>query len=165
MASDKSSSPQMTSPDQSMIIGRSLCDLQSDEATKQAAADRSPAPADASHPVLSMIKEMAVGQTEADRSPAPADETPLMISMIKETAAPKGQCECHKVDWTGGPYNYKYIETGDPYQQGDLISCQDKINDDLMSCDDYESICQYIPGKEGSNFPIDVYNKLLSGEY
>ena len=128
----------MTSPDQSMIIGRSLCDLQSDEATKQAAADRSPAPADASHPVL---------------------------SMIKETAAPKGQCECHKVDWTGGPYNYKYIETGDPYQQGDLISCQDKVNDNLMSCDDYESICQYIPGKEGSNFPIDVYEKLLSGEY
>ena len=141
MASDKSSSPQMTSPDQSMIIGRSLCDLQSDEATKQAAADRSPAPADASHPVLSMIKGTPSG------------------------AGTKGQCECHKVDWTGCPYNYKYIETGDPYQQGDLISCQDKVNDNLMFCDDYESICQYIPGKEGSKFPQDVYEKLLSGEY
>ena len=138
MASDKSSSPRMTSPDQSMIIGRSLCDMHSETAVRQTEADRYPAPADASHPVL---------------------------SMIKETAAPKGQCECHKIDWTGGPGKYKYIENGDPYQQGDLISCQDKINENLMSCDDYESICQFIPGETNSKFPQDVYLKLLSGEY
>mgnify|MGYP004218171005 CR=1 FL=1 len=74
-------------------------------------------------------------------------------------------CECHKIDWSGGPYKYKYIQTGNPYQQGDLISCQDKVNDDMMSYNDYVSICQYIPGETNSKFPHDVYLKLLNGEY
>ena len=85
-------------------------------------------------------------------------------------------CECGKIDWSGGPWNYKYVGSGKPYDQfiplteGDVwpeegSSCQDKDNAEVMNGDEYETICQYIPGKPGSKFPEDVYEKLLSGAY
>tara|TARA_B100001123_G_scaffold373554_1_gene438241 strand:+ start:253 stop:489 length:237 start_codon:yes stop_codon:yes gene_type:complete len=74
-------------------------------------------------------------------------------------------CECGKVDWSGGPGNYIYIETGKPYKQGDNISCQDKINNGMMTDENYDKICQYIPGAINSKFPKDVYEKLYNGEY
>jgi len=74
-------------------------------------------------------------------------------------------CECGKIDWSGGPYHYKYIETGKPYIQGDNVSCHDKLNNDIMTLENYDNICQYIPGEPNSKFPEDVYEKLLSGEY
>ena len=74
-------------------------------------------------------------------------------------------CECGKIDWSGGPGNYKYIQSGKPYNQDDNISCQDKINNDIMTLENYDKICQYIPGEPNSKFPKDVYEKLLNGEY
>ena len=73
-------------------------------------------------------------------------------------------CECGKIDWSGGPGNYKYVATGKPYIQDDNISCQDKINNDIMTLENYDKICQYIPGEPNSKFPKDVYEKLLNGE-
>ena len=74
-------------------------------------------------------------------------------------------CECHKINWSEGPGNYKYEDTGQPYQQDDELCCQDKVNNDKMSLETYEKICHYIPGVPGSKFPWDVYKKLLSGDY
>ena len=74
-------------------------------------------------------------------------------------------CECGKIDWSGGPGNYKYIASGKPYKQDDNISCQDKVNNDIMTCGNYDKICQYIPGEINSKFPNDVYIKLLNGDY
>ena len=74
-------------------------------------------------------------------------------------------CECGKIDWSCGPGNYKYIATGKPYAQGDNVSCQDKLNYDIMTLETYDKICRYIPGETNSKFPKDVYEKLLSGEY
>jgi len=74
-------------------------------------------------------------------------------------------CECGKIDWSGGPGNYKYVATGEFYVQGDNISCQDKVNYDIITLETYDKVCQYIPGETNSKFPKDVYEKILSGEY
>ena len=88
-------------------------------------------------------------------------------------------CECGLIDWSGGPGEYKYVDTGklyDPFilngydNNGDpivslsskvRIDCQAKVNANLMSGEEYDKVCQYIPGRPGSKFPVAVYNKLL----
>ena len=96
---------------------------------------------------------------------------------------PSGQniCECGYINWYDGPFKYNYIESGklyDPFilkghdTNGDPIvvlrpnvrlDCQAKVNARLMEYEEYNNICQYIPGKDGSKFPIEVYNILLNG--
>tara|TARA_B100000427_G_C15350541_1_gene525254 strand:- start:95 stop:349 length:255 start_codon:yes stop_codon:yes gene_type:complete len=71
-------------------------------------------------------------------------------------------CECHKIDWTGGPGKYKYIDTGQLLCPQRIVDCGDKVNEGLMEIHEYDLICQYIPGEEGSKFPQDVYKKLVS---
>ena len=84
-------------------------------------------------------------------------------------------CECNRIDWSGGPGNYKYISTGEPYDPFigyeetvrlrpgvPHLDCQAKVNADLMTMRVYTTICLYIPGEPGSKFPIEVYNQLLS---
>ena len=88
-------------------------------------------------------------------------------------------CECGLIDWSGGPEKYTYVRTGLPYEpfilngydhNGDPIvslstnvglDCQAKVNANLMSGEEYDKVCQYIPGRPGSKFPVAVYNKLL----
>ncbi len=93
----------------------------------------------------------------------------------------KNTCECGLFDWTGGPGHYKYIDSGELYEpwggchnidgvgvylkSNTKLACQDKVNGDLMTLKEYGEICQYIPGAHGSKFPIDVYNKLITGWY
>ena len=72
-------------------------------------------------------------------------------------------CECYKIDWSGGPGNYKYVDTGHPAEQGDGVGCQDKMNAGNFTLEEYGNICHYIPGKSDSKFPVEVY-KILSGE-
>ena len=73
-------------------------------------------------------------------------------------------CECHKIDWSGGPGNYKYVDTGGPVDQlKDTFGCQNKVNDGKMSLGTYGKVCQYIPGNPGTKFPDHVY-KMLLGE-
>ena len=83
-------------------------------------------------------------------------------------------CECGLIDWSGGPGKYKYISTGEIYdpfigteenvrlRPGVKLGCQEKVNANLMSLQEYNTICQYIPGVPGSKFPEEVYNQLLS---
>ncbi len=75
-----------------------------------------------------------------------------------------GICECHKIDWSGGPGNYKYVDTGKPVDHSKgTFDCQEKVNDEKMSLKTYEEVCQYIPGKPGTKFPDHVY-KMILGE-
>ena len=83
-------------------------------------------------------------------------------------------CECGLIDWSGGPGKYKYISTGEIYdpfigteenvrlRSGVKLGCQEKVNADLMSLQEYNTICQYIPGQPGSKFPEEVYRQLLA---
>jgi len=73
------------------------------------------------------------------------------------------ECECHKVDWTGGPGNYTVIETGEALDSGAEGSpcCQDKVNASIMSLATYEETCKYIPGEPGTLFPASSYAQLL----
>ena len=73
------------------------------------------------------------------------------------------ECECHKVDWTGGPGNYTIIETGEPLNSGadDSPGCQDKVNAGIMSLTTYVGTCKYIPGEPGTLFPASSYAQLL----
>ena len=71
-------------------------------------------------------------------------------------------CECHKIDWSGGPGDYKYVNTREPVDQlKDTFSCQNKVNNENMSLGTYVKVCQYIPGHPGTKFPDHVY-KMLS---
>jgi hypothetical protein len=89
----------------------------------------------------------------------------------KLTMSSKIECECHKVDWTGGPGNYTVISTGKPLNEGsngseewmkeNSICCQDKVNYGIMGMDTYKGVCNYIPGKTGTRFPSEVYLQLL----
>ena len=87
-------------------------------------------------------------------------------------------CECGLIDWSEVPGKYKYISTGALYQpfigteetgislkSKKEIDCQAKVNMDLMDLKEYNNICQYIPGGQGSKFPDIVYKKLFFGEY
>ena len=100
--------------------------------------------------------------------------SPKTDSCPKKASCPK-VCECGQIDWSGGPWNYKYVGSGKPYDQfiplteetlwpEEGSSCQDKDNAGVMN-GEYETICQYIPGKPGSKFPKEVFKKLLSGAY
>ena len=83
-------------------------------------------------------------------------------------------CECGLINWSGGPGNYKYVSTGEIYdpfigyeetvrvRPGVKLGCQEKVNANMMSLKEYDTICQYIPGQPGSKFPVEVYNQLLS---
>ena len=42
------------------------------------------------------------------------------------------------------------------------VSCDDKVNEDKMTLEEYDSICKYIPGVEGSKFPQEVLQYLLT---
>tara|TARA_B100000902_G_C27219437_1_gene868797 strand:- start:470 stop:844 length:375 start_codon:yes stop_codon:yes gene_type:complete len=48
---------------------------------------------------------------------------------------------------------------GSPVQRG--FSCEDKVETDHMSEEEYESICKYVPGGECSMFPQEVVQYLL----
>ena len=69
-------------------------------------------------------------------------------------------CECHKINWM------KILEKGDyemvdgsPVQIG--VSCEDKVENNHMSEEEYESICNYVPGGECTMFPHEVIQYLL----
>ena len=69
-------------------------------------------------------------------------------------------CECHKINWM------KILEKGDyemvdgsPVQIG--VSCEDKVENNHMSEEEYESICKYVPGGECTMFPQEVIQYLL----
>ena len=69
-------------------------------------------------------------------------------------------CECHKINWL------KILEKGDyemvdgsPVQIG--VSCENKVENNHMSEEEYESICKYVPGGEFTMFPQEVIQYLL----
>lgn len=74
------------------------------------------------------------------------------------------ECECHKIDWSDGPGNYKLLSTGEnlKYSGSSGHCCQTKCNDGVISMDDYLKICQYIPGEPGTRFPQQVYLMMIA---
>ena len=62
-------------------------------------------------------------------------------------------CECHLLDWSGGPLTIKYIKTGKICPLKDGISCQDKFMLGIIKLPQYKRICKYIPGKSGTKLP------------
>ena len=48
---------------------------------------------------------------------------------------------------------------GSPVQIG--VSCEDKVENNHMSEEEYESICKYVPGGECTMFPQEVIQYLL----
>ena len=48
---------------------------------------------------------------------------------------------------------------GSPVQIG--VSCEDKVENNHMSEEEYESICKYVPGRECTMFPQEVIQYLL----
>ena len=87
--------------------------------------------------------------------------TVTTVTTIEEDIPPSDICECHKIDWSGGPKNYKYVDTGEPVDHlKDTFSCQNKCNSYKMSLGTYEEVCQYIPGHPGTKFPDHVYKTL-----
>ena len=81
-------------------------------------------------------------------------------------------CECHKIDWltplkNGGIGEYRYLPEfgGGIHTQcvGPVaMPCQDKVNLGQMTNEGLESVCKYIPGKEGSLFPKETFKWILS---
>ena len=81
-------------------------------------------------------------------------------------------CECHKIDWltplkNGGIAEYRYLPEfgGGIHTQcvGPVaMPCQDKVNLGTMTNEVLDSVCKYIPGEEGSLFPKETFNWLLS---
>ncbi len=81
-------------------------------------------------------------------------------------------CECHKIDWlsplkSGTFIGYRYLPEfgGGIHTQcvGPVaMPCQDKVNLEQMTLVDYNSVCKYIPGDEGSLFPKETYDWILS---
>jgi hypothetical protein len=74
-------------------------------------------------------------------------------------------CQCHLIDWSGGPGNYKILSTGEKLDYsggGPGYCCQTKVNDGIINMEKYEGMCQYIPGKPGSKFPQEVFNAMLA---
>ena len=70
------------------------------------------------------------------------------------------RCECHKINWLKilEKGNYEMVD-GSPVQIG--VSCEDKVENNHMSEEEYESICKYVPGGECSMFPQEVIQYLL----
>ena len=90
--------------------------------------------------------------------------TVTTVTTIEEDIPPSDICECHKIDWSGGPGDYKYVKTREPVDQlKDTFSCQTKVNKGKMGLGTYEEVCQYIPGKIGTKFPDHVY-KIMRGD-
>ena len=87
------------------------------------------------------------------------------------------RCKCNQIDWSKGPKEYRYISTGELYdpfigyeetvrrRPGVVVGCQEAVNANLMSLQEYNTTCKYIPGARDSNFPEEVYNNLLEGNY
>ena len=81
-------------------------------------------------------------------------------------------CECHKIDWLSPLksetfVDYRYLPEfgGGIHTQcvGPIaMPCQDKVNLEQMTLVEYNSVCKYIPGDEGSLFPKETYDWLLS---
>ena len=69
-------------------------------------------------------------------------------------------CECHKINWMKILEKgvYEMID-GSPVQIG--VSCEDKVENNHMSEEEYESICKYVPGGESSMFPQEVIQYFL----
>ena len=69
-------------------------------------------------------------------------------------------CECYKINWMKirekGVYE---MVDGSPVQTG--VSCEDKVENNHMSEEEYDSICKYVPGGECSMFPQEVVQYLL----
>ena len=69
-------------------------------------------------------------------------------------------CECHKINWMKilekGVYE---MVDGSPVQID--VSCEDKVENNHMSEEEYDSICKYVPGGECSMFPQEVVQYLL----
>ena len=72
-------------------------------------------------------------------------------------------CQCHFIDWSGGPCKYKIKSTGEIITGSSRYDCQRKVNEDEMEMEQYYKVCQYIPGRPGSKFPLKVYEMLLNG--
>ena len=74
------------------------------------------------------------------------------------------RCQCHLIDWSGGPGNYRLLSTGEKlkYSGSSGHCCQTKVNEGLMDMNYYENVCQYIPGKNGSKFPSPVFNTMIA---
>ena len=68
-------------------------------------------------------------------------------------------CQCHLINWHTFP-NYQYV-TGENYDFKSKIDCQSKVNAQEMKYLDYLNICQYIPGKENTKFPDEIYQRIL----
>ena len=76
----------------------------------------------------------------------------------------KNNCECHLIDWTTGPYYYKY-RNGEDLELETSIDCIAKVFRDEITWNNYDIMCKYIPGKKNSLFPTSVYNKMEKVKY
>jgi len=74
------------------------------------------------------------------------------------------RCQCHLIDWSRGPGNYRLLSTGSKLKDSGSSGhcCQTKANEDLMDMKDYENVCQYIPGKHGSKFPGPALKMMIA---
>tara|TARA_Y100000817_G_scaffold311796_1_gene304518 strand:- start:160 stop:492 length:333 start_codon:yes stop_codon:yes gene_type:complete len=74
------------------------------------------------------------------------------------------KCQCHLIDWRRGAGNYRLLSTGEKltFSGSSGHCCQTKVNEDLMDMKYYKNVCQYIPGKNGSKFPVPVFNKMIA---
>ena len=69
-------------------------------------------------------------------------------------------CECHKINWMKILEKEVYeMVDGSPVQIG--VSCEDKVENNHMSEEEYDSICKYVPGGEFTMFPQEVIQYLL----
>ena len=72
-------------------------------------------------------------------------------------------CQCHLIDWTGGPGNYKVISTGELIESGESeFCCQEKVNDGIIDMETYLKTCNCIPGEPGSLFPQTVFDAMIA---
>lgn len=78
-------------------------------------------------------------------------------------------CECHKINWMSILNTGKYeMMDGSPKKEG--VSCDDKVNNDEMTFEEYNKTCKYIPAvlteegwvHSGSKFPKEVFEYLQS---
>ena len=74
------------------------------------------------------------------------------------------RCQCHLIDWSGGPGNYRLLSTGEKlkYSGSSGHCCQTKVNEGYMTMKDYGNVCQYIPGEHGSKFPEHALKMMIA---
>ena len=67
------------------------------------------------------------------------------------------RCQCHLIDWSGGPGNYRLLSTGEKlkYSGSSGHCCQTKVNEGFMSQTDYLKICRH-------ELPIHVVNMMIA---